>query len=448
MKEQFLNRFTLPVFGFFIKFCARFNVMWPIVKLTCFFIVSSKLKETPKQKRILVLTASRFRGDPSVLEETGDFFFLSLSESWQNRIIFSFFDVRPSFEAVFQPSGDEEARAHSKLKSFLDSFIPALVEALRIDAVISAAVHYTSDYLWGSHFSSHKTPFIIFHKECFHTTKERRDFWIEKWKPTGKNFIFDFCIFHNEIIRKNFADSGVFPLEKTASYGALRMDNFINKFYQKYPKPPQKKRITLFSFTHAVGLGGAAEFWSDYDNPDGFAGMFEDVHTAFGRFATNHPDVECILKPKWGGVWVDEFYKVFDRNGIDYKNLSNLRIIESSDVHELIEESTIICGYGSTTLLEASIVGRPVVVTLMNEALRDDYQSQIQMLDDLKYFDVATNEARLHQVLEQLLERPFVDLDKQIAREQLFNKWISSVKADARENYAIKVLEVIAASKH
>lgn len=448
MRDFFLSRAFLPFYGILIKLCNKVNWLWPIVFLTSLFLVGNKGQKTDAKSRVLVLKPSRFRGDINVLSNTQNFEFIEIPEIWHNRIVYSFFQVNPSFEAVYQPKGKAEIAAHENLQKFMHKFLPLLHSKLQIDAVISAAVHYQSDYLWGSHASKTGTPFIIFHRECFHTTQERRDFWIEKWAPTQGNYIFDFCIFHNEVIRKNYADSGVFPLEKTASYGALRMDDFVRKFYQKYPAAPAKKQITLFSFSHAVGLGGSVPLWSSYDNPEGFTGMFEDVHASFARFAQQNPDVECILKPKWGGRWVDEFFEVFKRHNIDYHALPNLKIIEECDVHQLIQNSSIVCSYGSTTLLEASVIGRPVVVTIMNEALQDDYSDQIQMRDDLKHYSVVNNEDEFHATLSKLLENPNVPKDVQTEREALFDKWISSLQANACENYAAKLSEVISASKH
>lgn len=425
----------MPFYGIAIKLCARLGLIWLLVTLTKLFLIGNKSADKAGKKRILVLKPSRFRGDMQVLERTGKFEFLQLPEEWQGRILYSFFDADPSFEAVFQPDHPAQHNAHKKLTVFMKKFLPALHKATGIDAVISAAVHYQGDYLWGKHASQLGVSFIVFHRECFHTTKERRDFWIEKWKPTGDNYIFDFCIFHNEVIRKNYADSCVFPLEKTASCGALRMDEFLEKFYQKYPEPPKQRQITLFSFSHAVGLGGKVSLWSDYDKPEGFTGMFEDVHAAFARFAQKHPDVECILKPKWGGQWVDEFFKVFERHNLDFDTLPNLKIIEQTDVHQLIFDSSVVCSYGSTTILESSIIGRPVVVTVMNEALREEYTDQIQMRDDLDCYDVVKNEEEFHATLERLLDDPVVPKDIQEKREALFDKWISPVKANACEQY-------------
>lgn len=448
MRDVLLNNRLMPFYGVAIKILHRVGFYTPLVWLTKFFIAEKGSQKTGADCcRILALSPSRFRGDLDVLEQTGAFSVLAIPEAWQNRIIYSFFNIEPTFEAVYQPSTSREFEAHVKLERFMRAFLPLLLRALKVDVLISAAVHYQSDYLWGSHASISGVPFVVFHRECFHTTQERRDFWIEKWKPT-KKYVFDFCIFHNEVIRKNYADSGVFPLEKTASFGALRMDAFVKRYYKKYPPLPAKKRITLFSFMHAVGLGGKIPLWSPYDQPQGFTRMFEEVHVAFARFAEKHPDVECVLKPKWGGAWIDEFHKVFKRNNIDFKTLPNLKIMVDVDVHQLIEESNVVCGYGSTTLLEAGIIGRPVVITRMQEALWPEYENQIQMLSDLIHYDVAHNEAEFHHILERLLSAPEGSESAQAAREALFNKWISPVDASATENYAQCLKTIIDSRRH
>lgn len=439
MRQLLQNNRLMPFYGVFIRFCYAVGFTAPIVWLTLYFMkFDPKIRKTGKIT-IFALGSTRFRGDLEVLAGTGKFQAVSLPDGWQNRIVYSFFRIAPTFEAVFHPDTQQQ-KDHDRLQGFMQAFLPKLYAKIGADVVINAATHYQNDYLWGVNSSRVGVPFVIFHRECFHTTKERREFWVKRWAPAVGKYHFDFCIFHNETIRKNYADSGVFPLEKTAAAGTLRMDEFVRQYYRKPVPLPQKKQVVLFSFHHCVGLGGSVPLWSPYDAPCGYTQMFEAVHVAFARYAAAHPDVSCVLKPKWGGVWINEFHKVFSRNNIDISKIPNLKIIEKVDVHKLIEETSVVCSYGSTTLLEAGLMGRPVVITLMGEGLRPDYQDQVQMKDDFGFYDVARSEKELFDLIDKNLENPAVPPDIQAGREQLFDKWISPIKADAVERY-VGVLE-------
>ncbi len=439
MQTLLLNNRLMPIYGLLIRICHYIGLYTPIIWLTIYFMEEKTQRSKTNKITILALGGERFRGDLETLEASGKFKVITLPYGWQNRLLYCFFRINPTFEAVFHPNSNEQ-KHHDCLNLFMQKFLPLLYKKAGIDIVISAAAHYQNDYLWGANSSLAGVPFVIFHRECFHTTKERRDFWIKRWKPAIGKYIFDFCVFHNEVIRKNYADSGVFPLEKTASAGAMRMDAFVSKYLNKKPSIPEKKQVTFFSFHHCVGLGGAVPLWSPYDVPVGFTTMFEETHVAFAKFAKANPDISCILKPKWGGIWIEEFHKVFERNNIDIFQIPNLKIIENTDVHKLIENSTVICSYGSTTLLEASVMGRPVVITVMGEGLRDDYQNQIQMRDDFKYYDIAYNENDLFKLLKEKLENPLIDNNIQKEREALFDKWISPLDASAVKKY-IAILE-------
>ena len=95
------------------------------------------------------------------------------------------------------------------------------------------------------------------------------------------------------------------------------------------------------------------------------------------RFALANPDIEVIIKAKWHGPWEDGVLGFLESDGISIHNVPNLHFNTTADVHSLIKRSRVVIGYGSTTLLESAIFGRPVIVPNFGELVEKKFQDNI-----------------------------------------------------------------------
>jgi len=63
--------------------------------------------------------------------------------------------------------------------------------------------------------------------------------------------------------------------------------------------------------------------------------------------------------------------KAFDEAGIDVRQLPNLIMDPNLDAQKLILESSVVCGINSTTILEAALAGKPVIVPYFKQLRQD-----------------------------------------------------------------------------
>ena len=72
--------------------------------------------------------------------------------------------------------------------------------------------------------------------------------------------------------------------------------------------------------------------------------------------------MEVVIKPKWGGRWLKQIDEILSKHDIYKGNLSNLTVDYKVDAQELISSSDVVIGFASTTLLEAAVAGKWVIV--------------------------------------------------------------------------------------
>ena len=437
MKKILSANRLMPIYGLLIKFCYAIGFLQPIVWLTLYFCESYPSSSDKPKIGVMALCPGRFRGDLDVLSKSDDFEVIALPHFWMCRILYTFFKTKPSFEA-FYPDAKIYKDDHARLENFMQVFLPILYKKTGTDVVISAAIHYISDHLWGMHTSKNGTSFVVMHRESFMASEHIRKIKRDYWKTIGSDFEVDLLISQTKAANDVFIKSGVVTTDKAAYAGTLRMDDFVEKYYKKNTPLPEQKQVTLFSFTYAFGVWTPVPHWyENHEDHDGFSRMFDEVHAAFAQFALKHPDVKCVIKPKWGGIWNDKINLALNRYDMDTEDIPNLTIRPDVNVHKLIEESNVICGYGSTTLLETIIFGnRPIIVPQLGEILRPDNENKIMMPDAMPLFDVArTSDDFVKLIEKRIFEDPTVPGTVQKEREKLFETWSSSLDQSALKTY-------------
>ena len=102
--------------------------------------------------------------------------------------------------------------------------------------------------------------------------------------------------------------------EKIDALGCVRMDEFIKSINAQVSigasvNMQNSKKVTFFSFQRGVGLRGVTEVWPQ-NHEEGYTDLFAKTHVAFAQLALDNPDIEFVIKAKWGGGWLLEIEKV------------------------------------------------------------------------------------------------------------------------------------------
>jgi hypothetical protein len=392
---------------------------------------------------LLALNPDRFRGDLEILASSGQFRVLRFPFEWQARLLPHFKD--PAIHSSdWMRASSSVGDTREPFRLFLMRIVHYVAKHHRIDCVVGAAVHYVQDADWGAAFKRIGIPYIVFHKENLVATPAYRDDQVKLYKRLG-TFEGDHIVVHNDTMKAIFVESGFATDEDVTVCGAMRMDRYLEQIKGASPAP-EKPRVTLFSFHHVVGITGLRRqhpesfdgVWSR--DGSGFVRLFNAVHSGVARFASENPDVEVVIKTKWGGRWLDKIRQTLLNEGLDPDELSNLRLDATTPAQDLILTSNVVCAFGSTTVLEAAIAGKPVVMPLFEEACVSPYQERVLFGDRLDLFDVATSRDHLVDLLTLRLTDSAIPEDTMERRRGLFEQYVSRLSGTAVECH-VSILE-------
>lgn len=398
---------------------------------------------------VLALTPARFRGDLEALVATGKLRILAIKKSTQDLINNLYYDNWPiDYEKLNHPANDPVlAERQQRYRGFLEHFLNTLFTRLRVDAVLSATYNYKQDQDIAFVSERIGRPWIVLQRENLVTTAKQRDIIVRRCATMGR-FFGSLIVLHNETVRRTMIECGFASDQQAQTLGCVRMDGFLRRL----PLPPprtRRRRVTLFSFVHGVGMIGVLNAFSPRRDI-GFIRLFEDSHAEIFRLARERPDVDFVIKTKWsGGAWFDEIDKAYRLAGIAPGTLSNVTVTAEGDPQDLILGSNVVCGFGSTTLLEAAAAGRPVVVPLFHEATDPYYREFVLLRDELdRLFQVARSPEAFRRLILDGLDRPTpVDDATMAARWDAFERYVSRRTADSVDRYIDAVLEVLGRPK-
>ncbi|MBO67026.1 MAG: hypothetical protein CL398_01825 [Acidiferrobacteraceae bacterium] len=387
-------------------------------------------------KRILALNVNRFRGDLELLDQDDRITILRMPYLWQGRLYYWFFGE----ELETEPS--EVLRQRKQYRQFLERFLSRLYRLLDIDLVLGSGIHYKVAEDWGAISESLGYSYVVLHREGY-MGSPFEDEYIAAPGQMGKRFPGSMLIFQTQRHREIVVKSGFVSESNSAVSGVMRMDDFIRASCSTIPqstvfKSDRRKRITLFSFGPSTGFITVPPIWP-IDPENYLMEMCYKTHVLVARYAVNHADIDVTIKTKWGGRWLEEIHKILGEHGIESSDVENLEILTESSAQELIGKSDVVVGYGSTTLLEAAIVGLPVIVPRFDELLRDDFKKYLLYPDIDEAFNIAEGPDKLERLIEENLANPGIDEQQMTARKRAFTRYISSLNGDAVER-SIKLL--------
>ena len=449
MIKKALNKITITI-G---KKIAQLGMVSPFVHL-----YASKIEEIKPQAEdngsrkvtILALNPNRFRGDLQILADSGQFRVLIVPFEWQTKILNIFWTKELKRKRKKDPHkyyrpGDDKifVEVQTDFRRFLRKFLSSLYSRLKIDCVIGAGVHYIQDFDWGLVSNELGVPYIVLHRENLATGPGHVKFVHDFHRGMGQ-FKGSHIIVHNEIMKESLIESGFVNSDQVSALGCLRMDDYVRMIKDKsrHKSNHGRKQVVFFSFNHAVGLLGILNGFSDERNV-GWVNLFEKTHVAMAELAIEHPDVDFIIKPKWGGNWLEEIQYAFKKYGIESNKISNLKILVDVDVHQLIFESDVVAGYGSTTVLEAAIAAKPVIMPSFDEALDPQYRPYVHFPNETHLFDIAHSPEEFKTLILKRLEEPNITEAGQAERYAVFEKYVSSMNADALDKYVKAIKNVV-----
>lgn len=389
----------------------------------------------PDELTVLALSFEQYRKDPQVLAGAPGVRVLVLPQRWQTRLLFQFFEPGHTWSKYMNPPpGSALEKQKARYRRFLRGFLPMLYARLGIDCVIGPHVHYYPDIDIGAVSNELGFPFVVLHRENMVLSTFLRD---QVWQRLGllKPFEGSQIIVHNEVMRELMITGRFASSEQVSALGCARMDDFVRACAQAVPPHNARKRILYFPF------------YTGWTFPEQVRPFFNAAHATLVRFAILHPEVDLHIKPKpkFESAWRKDFDRALQDAGLGVDPLpENVRIDSGGDAQDLIFKADVVSGLQTTTLLEAGMAGRPVVIPYFKEVDAPEYNARVMFHDSFDSFDVAHDPDEFVAMLNRALTERTLDELKREGVRRVFSRYVSDLEGRATSRYVEALRSAVA----
>lgn len=399
---------------------------------------------------VLVLSREHFRGDIQMLASREDIECLDLSTQFQ-RFLLACFVREPSREEEqasewgirtdfrMAKPGSEIYERRKQYRAFLRKLLPYFLNQLGVDIVIN------SDERWRRQADLTRVatelgfPHIGIERESMFLSDALYYGSIERHKRLGHFHGYKLAV-QNEKVKDVFIESGYAKEEQILISGCLRMDSFLRQLGGKAePSLNSRKMVLMFTWQNNKRLQDGTLF-------EAFDATEASVR-ALTRLAMKRPDVDFIIKLK--DVHLGANVRASDsskgqrellqdtinevsgsQTGLPNIKFSHERFVPT----ELLMNATVVCSMQSTTVLEAGIAGKPVVLPHF-KFLRERHGADEYLFyrDCYSLFDVPDDEYEMERMVAARLDEPVVDEGATRQMMDMFNRYVSPVDGLATE---------------
>ena len=411
-----------------LRFLFKLTLKFELINIIAFFyfLKTKKVfkKNSNKKINILALNQNRFLEVLEIIEENSDFQILALPSSWQSRFLDFFYDEN-SRKNIGLKTMDSEVQ--SKFYNFLKLFLKKYYKLTKINLVIGTAIHYRQDVDWGNVSKTIGVPYIVLHKENLYAS-ERHIENIKKKLKQRQRFQASHVIVHNEVVKKTWVGCKFIDHKDISVCGKLM------KSVEQVTSENSFFDLVFFSFGPGVSISNEHTNMFPERRHPGFHNLSRITHLEVINFAIKNPQKRVIIKPKWGGRWIDYINNLARKENIKLKEITNLVIDEKFNSFSVIENSSVIISFNSTTVLEAAIKNKYVIIPYFEEA-KKDLKGYVQFKTYFDLFEIAESSKDLRKKINLGFKNPKKHNSLLKKRIKLYELLVSSMKGNSTEKY-------------
>ena len=414
MVNEIIKKYLLKLASWLIR--TPFYKLFIIAAVKSVYYYRKYDSNHDNKKSILILNHERFTHDLDALSLDQRVKFLILPSRIQTLLNSLFLSNSYSYKVDSYINEKEETK---ELVRFVVKFVNKLNDKYNLCGIISCSFYYRQDFSY--EFSSLTThvPFYVIFKE-YMKDDVVVDVTINRYKQNKFHFIGKQIFSANKNVEKILLRSGVCREDQISIVGSPRFDVMFNN--KDASIKHDKQVVTLFSFYHSSGLielEGDNNFFSDQG--DGYYDLFKDVHTSVAELAVENRGIEFVIKTKWGGQWHDRIVStIYEASGIDILCEPNISLMSEGNAQTLIKKSSLVVAFNSTTILEAGLLGRNVIVPVYAEAIDKYFNSNLYFTKYLDSLIVASSNKDLKdKIMEHVVNPQFFPLPDKMMQEFL-----------------------------
>jgi len=319
----------------------------------------------------------------------------------------------------------------------LQTFLKKLYKRIRIDCVISPHQRYVVDRDWGAVSTKMGIPHIMLPRDSqLVSSPALLDYAFNLFKNGLPKFEGEYIIIQSELDKQVYTDSGYVKPEKISSLGCPRMDSFVKKTRKKKDHSENmRKKVVFLPFS-----------WGMFLEKSDLFSYICDVHLFFLHFALRHPEIDIVIKSKPKQPRSPKktvLLEPLKGSSIEIEKIPNLTIRDDLDLHDLFFETDVVCGLQTSALIEAAVIGLPVIIPYFKDVQNQKYDERLFYRDTFDLFDIAKDVNELESLILKRLHNQTIDKKIMEGRKALFESLITSLDGDATEKYVAMIKRVI-----
>lgn len=365
--------FSENFFMFYLKsliYALVRKIPMPIYALAVSFFMVRLTKKRDPSIRVLLLDKNRFGDEIKELDKRTNLEFISCPVSVHDKI-----NAVCHYNFI---ANENKLNYSIGREQHLKKLLPILKKYIQFDVILSAGMYYRRNQEWEGACVEVAIPFVCLHKEGVVREKYEIDnSYSAAHVMKFRKFYGTRIIFGNKAMRDRLCELAYIDKSKTSVITPARFDNVFefstrNSLYRNEKKP----LVVLFSFFPWAGISREDYGKSiDEGREVSWTTLYDEVHSAVIRLAVDF-NIDVIIKPKWySGKAKEMLDEVVRReSGRNPNEISGLKVVDDASAQDLIESASVIIAFNSTTMVEALLVNKPVVVPVFAEAA--GYMSQ------------------------------------------------------------------------
>lgn len=403
-----------------MKSCLKFLRLVLYTLLSFFYFPKNISKSLSiKNKNILYLTPFRRETKlDEVLKENG-FGIILLNHDYQKKISGIFFgNLNLKYYDYIQIINQQKIKIFL-YRIFINNLIKFLKKKNNLKKVINFAVHYKSEFQYDFICTKNNLDFITLHRECLYASKNSKSAILKNLKLVPK-----YCgtkiIVHNDIVKNIFLQSSFCDDDQITQIGPLRIDDNINIETKKING---NKTVLFYIFGTGAMIQKGKTYGSDWGIDYGWFKLLENTYNLILDIAERYPKTNFIFKAKYDSA----SYRSYHDDKLKNRKLNNIYYAVEEKDYELLKKTDLVISFNSTTIVEAILFKKSLLIPFYDEASNDDYLDFVGFEELRDSVSGCKKEEILKNKLSEFIEKDRKYHISQQERIEILEKYIGQL---------------------
>jgi len=354
--NSFFRKLKIKSKTILVKFFIKLSLMLNFPQLTAFILYLSLAKVNEKgEYKVLCLRRSIFMDDVRAMAQfSGKLHYVVVGREDFKLILFHFLGKENSKKVTQYNyhTSDIGNDGKEKYYQYVKKMFPILKKLIGFDALLYSNFCYIEGQGISRACKELKIPIIVLFKEGMVAPGSHKT-WAKK-AHEGFKFTQTKLLTYSEEILNSLLEAEIpgVSKEKSTAVGIPRMDHY----FKHQDKSEKVKQIVLFSAYFYDKLSFLVKDKKEFKK---ITDRFDNFHKMVMGFAKNHPEIKVIIKTKVYDKFLKYVINIYEDNFKE--KINNLTITNRINPVDLINDSQVVIGFGSTTLIEALAADKMII---------------------------------------------------------------------------------------